>query len=236
MDIVDELSNRIAGEITLSDTPSKTLKKWRELFGLTQSELARYINTSPSVVSDYESGRRNSPGTRMVKKFVEAVISADSEKGHPVAKAYEKSNLFYERADVIIDIRDFASPVSAGRLCEAVKGRFVFGREYSDVSVYGYTVVDSIKAILEFSSEEFMKLYGTTSQRALVFTKVSYGRSPLIAVRVSSLKPKVVVMHGVKEIDVLGLKIAQKERIPIILCEPRMRVEEMLKSLRRCVE
>jgi putative transcriptional regulator len=230
LEIIADLSTKIAGEISLSKNPSKTIKKWRELFGVSQSELARYLNTTPSVVCDYESGRRKSPGSKVVRKFVSAVIQADADKGYPFVKNYEKSHLSQAKSEVIIDMREFGSPISVNSLCEAVSGEIVSGNEHHATMVYGYTVIDSIKAILELSSDDFLRLYGATTQRALVFTKVSYGRSPLIAIRVSSIKPKVIVMHGVTEIDKLGQKIAKMERIPVILTN--IELDKMLKDLR----
>jgi putative transcriptional regulator len=211
MEIIEELSTKIAGEISLSENPSKTIKKWRELFGVTQSELARHLDTTPSVVCDYESGRRKSPGTKMVKKFVEAVIRADAKRGFPFVKSYEKSQLPRTVDDVIIDMREFNSPMSAEELCRVLDGDFVSLKEYNNITVYGYTVIDSIKAILKLSSDDFLKLYGATPQRVLIFTKVSYGRSPLIAVRVSS--------------------IAETEKIPIIKTMTSM--DKMINELRR---
>jgi putative transcriptional regulator len=230
MEIIEELSTKIAGEISLSENPSTTIKKWRELFGVTQSELARYLNTTPSVVCDYESGRRKSPGTKVVRKFVAAVIRADEDRGYPFLKNYEKSHFSNFKSEVIIDLNEFKSPLTVEELSRVLTGEVVAGEDQLETVVYGYTVIDSIKAILELSSDDFLKIYGATTQRALVFTKVSYGRSPLIAVRVSSIKPKVVVMHGIKEIDKLGLKIAKKERIPVILTD--VSLERMLKGLR----
>ncbi|MFN3909996.1 MAG: transcriptional regulator, partial [Candidatus Anstonellaceae archaeon] len=49
-----------------------------------------------------------------------------------------------------------------------------------------------------------------------VFTKVSTGRSPLVVIRVSKMKPSIVVLHGIEEVDSLALKIAQKEQIPVL--------------------
>ncbi len=52
------------------------------------------------------------------------------------------------------------------------------------MDVHGYTVVDSIKLILDVPSHEYFKLYGTTTQRAAIFINVKYGRSPpLIALK-----------------------------------------------------
>jgi putative transcriptional regulator len=230
MEIIEELSTKIAGEISLSENPSTTIKKWRELFGVSQSELARYLNTTPSVVCDYESGRRKSPGTKVVRKFVDAVMRADEDRGYPFLKSYEKSHFSNIKSEVIIDLNEFKAPLTVAELCVVLNGEVVAGEDQLETMVYGYTVIDSIKAILELSSDDFLKIYGATTQRALVFTKVSYGRSPLIAVRVSSIKPKVIVMHGIREIDKLGLKIAKKERIPVILTN--IGLEEMLKGLR----
>ena len=44
----------IAGEIVLSDDPGATMKKWREIFGISQVELARHLSITVSTISDYE--------------------------------------------------------------------------------------------------------------------------------------------------------------------------------------
>jgi len=49
----EALMNRIAGEIILSKTPGEVMKKWRLLFELSQSELARHMGIAPSVLNDY---------------------------------------------------------------------------------------------------------------------------------------------------------------------------------------
>ena len=50
--MVDELKQRIAGEIALSPDPGRTIRKWREEFGLSQHQLAEAMGVSHSVVSD----------------------------------------------------------------------------------------------------------------------------------------------------------------------------------------
>src|SRR5205085_1865914 len=70
----DALLEKMAGEITLSQAPGATLRKWRETFQFNQSELAARLEVNPSVVSDYESGRRKSPGIATVKRLVEALV------------------------------------------------------------------------------------------------------------------------------------------------------------------
>jgi len=66
----------------------------------------------------------------------------------------------------------------------------------------GHTVIDSIEAITRLSSEEFYRLYGQSSNRALVFTNVTRGESPLVAMRVVNPTPNAVVLHGIESEDV----------------------------------
>ena len=75
------LAEKMAGEITLSDSPGRALKKWRLSFEIPQTDLAVQLDVSPSVISDYESGRRKSPGTAVVGKIVETILSMDEARG-----------------------------------------------------------------------------------------------------------------------------------------------------------
>ena len=46
------------------------MKTWRERLQVKQRALAEQMNVSPSVLSDYESGRRISPGAGFIKKYL----------------------------------------------------------------------------------------------------------------------------------------------------------------------
>ena len=231
----EALAKRIAGEITLSSDPGKTMRKWREIFGISQTELAEYLGVSSSVISDYEGGRRKSPGASTIRKFVEALLEIDERRGGNVIKAFSKTIGSELPTSAILDIREFALPLTIKDLVSAVKGDVVANMHLLDRRIYGYTVVDSIKAILEMSSEEFLKLYGWTTERALIFTKVTTGRSPMIAVRVQGLKPAVVVRQGVKELDELAVKLAEHERVPLVVSHASSEAE-LITGLRKLVE
>jgi putative transcriptional regulator len=65
---------------------------------------------------------------------------------------------------------------------------------------------------------DFYRIFGTTSERALIFTGVSRGRSPMIAVKISPFKPRVIILHGLKdEIDPLAVQLARHEGIPLVV-------------------
>ncbi|AMM54705.1 helix-turn-helix domain-containing protein [Pyrococcus kukulkanii] len=230
----EALARRIAGEIVLSPDPGKTMRKWREIFGISQTELAEYLGVSSSVISDYEGGRRKSPGASTIRKFVEALIEIDEKRGGNVIKAFSRTLGGEIPTSAILDIREFNIPVTVKDIVDAVKGEIVANPDLVDKKIYGYTVVDSIQAILEMSAEEFLKLYGWTTERALVFTKVTTGRSPMIAVRVQGLKPAMVVLHGVKRLDELAVKIAEKERVPLVVSHADNEAE-LIAGLRKLV-
>jgi Predicted transcriptional regulator len=75
------VAKKIAGDILYSSNIGLAMKKWREYFGVKQSELAKMLGISASVISDYESGRRRSPGSYVLKRFIQAIIAKDEETG-----------------------------------------------------------------------------------------------------------------------------------------------------------
>ncbi len=229
MDLISKrFAEIIAGNIAFSENIGEALRKWRNTFGISQKELAEKIKISPSVISDYETNRRKSPGINFIKRYVNSLIKIDEKRGWKTLKKYK--DLLSVEFDVIYDICEYSKPVSSEEIAKAVEGEIVtnFGRE-----AMGHTIIDSLKAILEMSSYDFYKLYGLTSERALVFTKVSSGRSPMVAVRVANLKPSVVVLNPLKKknLDELALKIAEIERIDLILS--KIEVEDIIRNLKR---
>jgi putative transcriptional regulator len=224
------LAEKIAGEITLSESPGATLKKWRKNFEISQTEMAQQLKVNTSVISDYESGRRKSPGTHLVSRIVNAMLDIDEKRGGKKIRAYE--TIVHESwiADVIYDMREYSTPISLIEFQKLIKAEFV--TEVLDRQINGYTIIDSIKAILKLSATEFYRLYGWSTERALVFAGVSTGRSPLVAVRVTNLKPGVIVLQGLKgsDVDPVAKKIAEVEKLSLLAT--MMPVEEMIKVLR----
>lgn len=229
VDLRARLAEKMAGEITLSVNPGETIKKWRKSFEVSQIDLANALEVSPSVISDYESGRRKSPGTTIISRIVEALLDIDEKAGSRKIRAYE-SMLSYANPNVILDIHEYRSPVPLARFASAIEAEHISGN--MDRSINGYTIIDSINAILQLSSEEFYRLYGWSTERALIFCNVSTGRSPMVALRVSTLKPAAVVLHGLEasKIDPVAKKIANVETFPLIVS--RMDIDTMISTLK----
>ncbi len=224
----DAVARYIAGDIIWSENIGAALRKWREIFGVLQVDVAKEMNVSPSVISDYEKGRRV-PGARFVKKFVESLLTIDARRGWRIVMHLAKTLNVLEEA--ILDIREFEIPVTLDELVVAVNGTII-SSHCTERRIYGYTILDSLKAIETLSGNDFFRIMGLTTERALIFTKVSRGRSPLVAVRISPLKPLVVVIHGTKKVDYLAVRLADSEGIPLILSLHKT-IDELVSSLQK---
>lgn len=207
-----ELLGRIASEIVLSQNAGAVLKKWREIFGITQTELAEHLKITPSTVSDYEGNRRKSPGISVIRRFISALYDIDQKKGGWVAKKFE-----FPKKSEAYQLFEFSEPRKSMNFVKKIDGKIASNEDIlKDQRIYGCTLIDSMRAIMELPGDEFIKIYGSTTERTLVFTNVSLGRSPMVAIRVTKLKPSFVVLHNVAEVDKLALKISELEKIPLV--------------------
>ncbi|MCE4624170.1 MAG: helix-turn-helix domain-containing protein [Caldisphaeraceae archaeon] len=213
--IIDIVAKRIAGDIVYSSNPNMSLKKWRDYFEITQHEIARVMGISASVISDYEKGRRV-PGTNYIKRFVRALLIIDHQRGWKKVDTLSKA-LGIPRG-AVIDMMEFARPLSIEELIKIVDGVLLTPSYSTSIKAYGYTLIDSIKAIAELSGLQFYFLLGSTPERAIIFSNVAAGRSPMVAVRVSLVKPEIVIIHGPRRyIDPLAIELARLEGVSLIL-------------------
>ncbi len=215
----------MAGEIVVSEKPGDTLRKWREIFQLSQKELATLLEVNPSVVCDFEKGRRASPGIGTVRKLVEAMVDYDSSQGGKVVNTMSGRR----NNEAIVDIREFTSGITIGNIIETIEGEVLAGtEEIIERPIYGYTMVDSLKAITSFNA--FGEMYGWSNERAVFFSGVHYGRSPMIAVRAHPVKPRMVVYIKPKAVDPLAPKLADMEKV--VLTKTDLGENEIIEKLR----
>ncbi len=212
---MEKIKLEIAGEISLSEDVGATMKKWREIFNISQVELARYLGISVSTVSDYEANRRKSPGTGVIKRLVNSLFGIDRQRGGPVSQKLLEGE---KNVEDYFEVHEFARGMSIKDFAALIEGKVLTNQDLMDTGqIYGYTLIDSLKVILEMPFSYFPRMYGHVSERAFIFTGVSTGRSPMVVIRVSPSKPSVVVLHGIDDVDKLALKISERERIPLIV-------------------
>ena len=225
MSVQKQLTRRIAGEIVVSESPGETMRKWREIFHLSQKEFANLLEVKPSVVCDFEKGRRASPGIGTVRRFVETMVDYDSAHGGKVINSMSERRT----NEAIVDIKEFASGMAIEDMLETVEGKIIAGKEeLLGRPIYGYTMVDSLKAITTFNA--FGEMYGWSNERAVFFSGVHYGRSPMIAVRAHPVKPRMVVYIKPKAVDPLATKLADMERV--VLVKTKLDEKAIIEKLR----
>ena len=224
----DALLEKMAGEITLSAAAGPTMRKWRETFGFSQSELAGRLAINPSVVSDYESGRRKSPGINTVQRMVKALVDMDEERGGPtIARFHSLQN----PTEGILGIGEYRRNIDAQEFVDAIEGRALVLSDLSEKKVQGFTLIDSVKAIASLNATDYVRVYGWSTQRALCFTGIKYGRSPMIAIRVHPMKPSLVVYHRPEDVDKLAYHLADMEKIPLVTTD--LELSELEARLRK---
>nr|WP_320162355.1 helix-turn-helix domain-containing protein [uncultured Methanoregula sp.] len=225
-----QLAEKMAGEITLSDSPGHALKKWRMNFEIPPGVLSDRLGVSPSVISDYESGRRKSPGTAVVGKIVDTLLAIDEENGGKHIQKFSTMLFSNVDDDVIYDLHEYETAIPLQEFTDAIGCSLLCGS--MDKVIFGYTVVNSLNAIMQLSSEEFNRIYGWSTERALVFTNVSTGKSPMVAIRVTPFKPRCVILQGIEvsEVHPIVQKMAEKDRITV-LCTG-MDIDKIVSTLR----
>ena len=226
---MEQLKVKIAGEIALSADPGGAMKKWREVFGVSQSELSEFLKISPSTISDYESNRRKSPGIVVIHRFVDALVDIDIKKGGELMKRFKEA----EPEQKFFEALDFTKAITGDEFAKAIDAQILSaGERLKETQVFGCTILDSVKIILELPYESFVKIYSTTSQRALLFTGTTTGRSPMVAVRIAPIKPALVVLHELapERVDKLAIKIADGEGIPLMVT--RLSLDEIKKRIK----
>ncbi|MFH1054492.1 MAG: helix-turn-helix domain-containing protein [Candidatus Altiarchaeota archaeon] len=226
----ENAAKNIAGEITLANNAAESMRKWREVFGIKQTELSKRLKVSPSVISDYESGRRQSPGTHFVKRFVETLINIDEEKGGQIIGKFTVP----PQSEAMVELREFETPIKASKFIKLIDGEVIANKKIlNNRELRGYTIIDSIQAILNLSDRDFRTIYGSSTERALIFTKVKMGRSPMIAVKVTQPKPGVMILHGLSpnRVDMLARRIAERENIPLVVSKLKTE-RELIERLR----
>ena len=148
-------------------------------------------------MSDYESGRRENPGVGVVRRTVDAVLDIDERRGGSKLRQHARVLSAGFDSDVVHDLREYPANVPLERYYDAIDATELVRGDRDTVA--GHTVIDSVRAIQRLSSDEFYQLYGQSTNRALVFTGITRGASPLVALRVVTPTPNAVVLHGLED-------------------------------------
>ena len=204
------------------------MRKWRTAFDISQTELAQYLQLSPSVISDYESGRRKSPGIQTVKKIIETLIEIDEKQYH--GKVLRKYENITKTQKGILDILEYPYTISVKSFVKEIEGKILTSKDVGvKNNIKGFTLIDGVETIKTINSSNYTNLYGWSTDRALIFTGIRYGRSPMIAIRIHPVKPSIVVYHKPGAVDPLAIQLAEREKMPLVVTN--LSLEDLRKRL-----
>ncbi len=209
---------KILGDICINDDYGVVMRKWRNLFNVSQAELAEKLDIQPSVISDYESGRRNSPGIVFIRKYVLALINIGKNKnkkildklsGYPFDK---KNNLIVKKFDKKIKAEDFISNIDA---------RIVIKSEEFHIKKCIFFYNNITDTFASMSTKELLSLMKGRDS-VLIFSNVKSGRFPFIVLRLLSgankiSLPKFVIFQGTDSVSKMVLRMAHKSNICLAL-------------------
>ncbi len=227
MSIKELLAEKIAGEITLSAKPGQTIRKWRTAFKISQTDLADFLGLSPSVISDYESGRRKSPGIQTIRKIIEAFIEMDEKTNN--GETLKKYQFINTKQEGILEIMEYHISIPVKKFIDEINGKLINSKPDLKKSIKGFTLIDGIETIKTINSTNYSGLYGWSTERAMIFTGIRYGRSPMIAIRIHPVKPSMIVYHKPGAVDPLAVHLADKERLPLVITN--MSIDDLRKKL-----
>ena len=123
-----------------------------------------------------------------------------------------------ETDEGIMEIMEYPFSIPAEEFINKIDGNILTKSKIGlKKNVKGFTLVDSVKTISTINAGDYNRLYGWSNERAIIFTGIRYGRSPMIAIRVHPIKPTVVIYHKPGSIDSLAVKLADRENIPLVV-------------------
>ena len=132
----ENLAKRIAGEIVLSNEAGKIIQKWRNIFKIPQRRLADEMKIMPSVISDYENGRRKSPGIKIVKRMVEAMISTDEKLGGKIIQEFAELPTKTALSDAVLDMKEFDAPINIKEFCKIIDTPIMVREDLANKNIY----------------------------------------------------------------------------------------------------
>lgn len=230
----ENFAKEISGEIVHSENPGGSMRKWRIIFKISQSCLAAEMNISSSVLSDYESGRRKSPGIFMLRKIVNALLSIDERTGAQIAARFSNNASWKKLSDVIVSVRELNPPRTVNEINLLLNGKIIASANTINKNINGYVIIDSASMgnMNEISSYDFMKFKNLVVSKALLFAGARHKESMIIPTKMANLRPEVLVLQGIKKLDELDERIASIENMPVIISNMST-TDEMIAALKK---
>jgi len=165
-DAILKLKQEIAGEICIAENSGNALKKWQNIFEVSQISLARQMKLTGSTISDYENGRRNNPCINFVQRFVNALIDLDLKRKAQIIK-----KLIVLPQEQLFETKEFKKGIKI-KHTDGLKDLEQINSKNPNDFIFGITFLDALN-ISEFESSDLQKIYGKTNKRIIYIQNAS---------------------------------------------------------------
>ena len=207
----------ILGDICANENYGVVMRKWRNIFNVSQAELAEELGVQPSVISDYEGQRRTSPGIVLIRNYVNALIRIGRKKDKNIINKIGAYSLSGKKGLIA---KDFEKELSIEALGKILNAKIILDSENVSVKKCVFFYDNIIDTFTSMSTSEFLN-FMRGENTAVVFTNVHSGRFPFIVLKLlSSTKkislPRFVVFQGETDsISKIVLRMAKNSGISI---------------------
>lgn len=164
-DELEFLKKEIAGELIISNSLGNTLKKWQNIFEVNQKTLAKNMNISNTMLSDYQNGRRLNPNIKLISNFINSLIEYDlKHKGKILKKLIEP------KQEQNFETKEFKKGIKIKFIEKSDKIKHTNIKNNNEI-IYGITYLDE-NDLPDFDSKDFQKVFGKTNRRIFYISNV----------------------------------------------------------------
>jgi putative transcriptional regulator len=230
-----ELLQIILGDIAANENYGLVMKKWRELFNITQSRIAKELQIKQSVISDYENNRRKSPGIEFIRKYTQSLINIGKKERK---KEYETiiEDLGLKKEVNKLFAGEFKTKIGSKEVINLLNGTQILAQP-SQSSFQNYLFFsDKITNIVtKQPSYKLLKDLKSKKETVYIFSHVRTGKVPLILLKMMSKlnrleMPKLIIFQskGFK-LSSFARKIAKNNNISIAVTrEEKENIKKLL--------
>jgi putative transcriptional regulator len=176
----------IMGDITVNENYGLVMKKWRDLFNITQSKIAKKLDIKQSVISDYENNRRKSPGIEFIRKYTIALLNIARQESR---KEYDnvKKELIGNINEDSLFRGEFSKGLKNKDVLKLLNATQIIAPE--EQSVFGNYLFfsDNISGLItKKPTYELLKELKNKENTVFIFSNVKTGKLPLITLKILS--------------------------------------------------
>lgn len=180
-----QLLQKILGDIAANEEYGFVMKKWRELFNITQAKVAQELNIKPSVISDYEGSRRRSPGIGFVRKYVNTIIKlSEIHEKESFEKVKKLLGIVNETNSLLNKTFESKNTESILNLLNAEKLTRRKNSEFFQECIFFSNKISHV--LTKMPSKKLFNHFKNSTDKFFIFSKVKSGRIPLILLNLLS--------------------------------------------------